>query len=95
MNLTPELISKELYEVASFDVHNSRPRERVTLVVLVRGKHQTMDFVLVNYQVPYSGILGKDWTVPMDVTLLKRYQYIKFPHEDKVAKVKRNQMVTY
>lgn len=94
-NLAPKLILEEFTEVAGFDGHKSRPRGRATLIVSVMGKHQDVYFLLMNCRSPYNGILGRDWTVPIEVNASARYQCTKFPRKDRVAKIRSNQLVAH
>lgn len=67
IKLPNELLYDVTKEIAGFDGHISKPKGRVTLIVSVMGKHISLEFLLMNYNTPYNGILGQDRIVPMQV----------------------------
>lgn len=81
-------------EVAGFDGLPSTPKGHVTLIVTVIGRQMPIDFLLMNCSAPYNGILGRDWTVPMEVVASARYQCLKFPNQGRISKVRSNQLAT-
>lgn len=87
MLLPHDLFLKEKEEVTGFDGHKLNPKGSVILIVSLTGKHMIVDFLLMKCNSLYNGILGWDWTVPMEVTSSARFQCIKFPNQDRVLKV--------
>lgn len=55
------------------------------------GKVLIVDFLVMECKFPYNVILGRDWMISIEVITSTRFQCIKFPHNDRIAKVRKNQ----
>lgn len=56
------------------------------------GKSLTIDFLFTDCKSPYTTIMGRrDWTIPREVVSSSKCHYMKFPHQGRIAKVRRNQ----
>lgn len=54
IKLSNKLIHDDIEEVTGFYDHKSSPRGRITLIVLLIGKHVVVDFLLMNYNSLYN-----------------------------------------
>lgn len=81
IKLLDELIRDVIRKVVGFDGHKSRPRGKIRLIVSLMGKHMIFDFVLINCNAPYNGILWHELIVPMEVTTSARFECIKITHQ--------------
>lgn len=72
MELLDKLIHDVTSKVVGFDCHKSK-QGRIILIVSLMGKHITVNFLFMNYNAPYNGILGRDWIVPMEVTVSAKF----------------------
>ena len=68
MNIPADLILEEHNPVFGFNGQKARPIGRVVLNVARMGKVFTVDFLLIDAKSPYNAILGRDWTIPMEVS---------------------------
>lgn len=89
-----DLPNNQIYEdtgnAYGFDEHKSNPIGRVSFDVMLMEKVLTIDFFPMGCKSPYNTILGRDWNIPMEVIASIRFQCIKFPHNEKIAKVHNN-----
>lgn len=51
----------------------------------------TIYFQIIDCKSLYNVILVRDWMIPMGEITLTRYQYVKFPHQWRIAEIHSNQ----
>lgn len=95
MKLLDKLIHDVMMEVTRFNGHKPNPKGRITLIIFLMGKLMVVYFFLMNYNTLYNGILGRDWTIPMEIAISARFQCIELPTQEWVAKVRSNQMIAH
>lgn len=81
MKLPDELIHDTTRQVIGLDDHKSSLKGTVTLITSLMGKNMAVDLFLMKCNAPYSGTLGKDWTILMEVTSSTKFQCIKSPNQ--------------
>lgn len=74
MELKNELIVKNMGEVACFNRSTLQPYRKVMLNITLHNKLVSIDFYLMQYNTPYNGLLGRDWTYQIGVVSSTIYQ---------------------
>lgn len=65
MDLKEEFIIKDVDEVTGFNGSTYKLFRKVMLDISFHNKVVSVDFYLVDYNMPHNGFLGYDWTFKM------------------------------